>query len=464
MANYSDKTTEKELWILEKRLKKMYQQAAEELNEKWDQYVNGWDEEIDGKMVHHKGVAERYEQEYKAYQHGVYTKEQFDTWYEAQIRRGRRWEAMRDQMTDRMMKANEVACSYVNDKTPGIYTLNHNYSLYQIESVHPNVSFTLADENTIKRLASRKKHVNFRILKMDRRRDYRWNKTRISDALAQGILQGENPKKIARRFMGVMESNHVAAVRNARTAFTSAQNGGRIDSYKKASEMGIEIQKEWLATSDSRTRESHVQANGQRQPWDKPFQMGHVTLKYPGDPAGDPAEVYNCRCTVVPVLPKIGKSAPEYDEWEKEKRREARISDYIYVAKPIKGDAVTPKNIYNELQKSKVGRETFEYIKNNNVELEIVYDADVDDGLRGEAVGNRIIIYGKNTKSKLLTAQTIIHETKHLMIGSEGIQTQKEEVMCFIQEAKHLKEKLTKEAVLGIIKEVKELYPEYPWR
>ena len=109
MANYSDKTTEKELWILEKRLKKMYQQAAEELNEKWDQYVNGWDEEIDGKMVHHKGVAERYEQEYKAYQHGVYTKEQFDTWYEAQIRRGRRWEAMRDQMTDRMMKANEVA-------------------------------------------------------------------------------------------------------------------------------------------------------------------------------------------------------------------------------------------------------------------------------------------------------------------------------------------------------------------
>jgi len=323
MPNYSDKKTDQELARLERRLNRQYNQAGNELADKLNDYYSGWDEVVNGKTVHHKGLAERYDEEFQAYREGKYTKEEFEAWYRAQIGRGERWAEMREQMTDRMVNANEVAAAYVNDKTPGIYTLNHNYSLYQIEGAS-NVSFSLLDENTIKRLMEEKNHVNFKVMKVDRKRDYAWNQKRINNALNQGILQGESPYKIADRFLEVMGANKKAAIRNARTAFTSAQNGGRMDSYEKAAAMGIEIEKEWIATSDSRTRESHLNADGQKKPWDSPFELDYGEMMYPGDPAGHPAEVYNCRCTVAAVLPEVKEdsSGEQYKEWLDDKADE----------------------------------------------------------------------------------------------------------------------------------------------
>ena len=324
MSNLSDTLTDKELAKIEKRIKRMYGMASNELLKKINAYWRGYTDE-DG--VWHDGYMQRYIKEKKAYEAGEYTKRQWQEWQKAQIGRGKRWETLRDQMTDRMLNANQTAISMVNDKTPGIYSLNHNYSLYQIESVHPNASFTLVDENTVKRMMEEKNHVTFRILSHDHKADYVWNQKKITNALTQGILQGEHPSKIAKRFLNVMGSNQAAAIRNARTAFTSAQNAGRIDSYGKASDMGIEIEKEWLATSDSRTRDSHIEANGQRIKWDAEFKMEHGTLKYPGDPAGHPAEVYNCRCTVVPVLPKLINDENNYKKWVDDKNS-FKCSDY----------------------------------------------------------------------------------------------------------------------------------------
>ena len=81
--------------------------------------------------------------------------------------------------------------------------------------------------------------------------------------------------------------------------------------------MGIEIQKEWVCTHDDRTRPSHLELDGERRDLDEEFSNG---LQYPGDPDGDPSEVYNCRCTLVAYLPELdedteGTSAEGYDEW-----------------------------------------------------------------------------------------------------------------------------------------------------
>ena len=66
--------------------------------------------------------------------------------------RGKRFEALRDKVAERYTNANEVAISYINDKTPGIYSLNRNYAAYTIEQVSGNVGFDLWDEQTVKRL------------------------------------------------------------------------------------------------------------------------------------------------------------------------------------------------------------------------------------------------------------------------------------------------------------------------
>ena len=80
----------------------------------------------------------------------------------------------------------------------------------------------------------------------------------------------------------------------ARTEVHSASNYG---STEAARETGLRLQKEWIAAEDERTRQDHVDANGQIVDQNEPFLVGGESLMYPGDPAGSAAQVIQCRCT-----------------------------------------------------------------------------------------------------------------------------------------------------------------------
>jgi uncharacterized protein with gpF-like domain len=60
--------------------------------------------------------------------------------------------------------------------------------------------------------------------------------------------------------------------------------------------MGIKMKQVWMATLDSRTRDSHAMMDGEKRDPGKKFSNG---CRYPGDPEGAPGEIYNCRCTLV---------------------------------------------------------------------------------------------------------------------------------------------------------------------
>jgi hypothetical protein len=66
-----------------------------------------------------------------------------------------------------------------------------------------------------------------------------------------------------------------------------------------AQQSGLTLQKEWLATGDSHTRLTHMEADGQTVGMDEPFIVGGAELQYPGDPDGPSQEVVMCRCTQV---------------------------------------------------------------------------------------------------------------------------------------------------------------------
>ena len=69
--------------------------------------------------------------------------------------------------------------------------------------------------------------------------DLKWGKKQITKSVTSGLLQGKSVGKIATDLQArVSEMNRASAVRAARTAVTGAQNGGRMDSYKAASDMG----------------------------------------------------------------------------------------------------------------------------------------------------------------------------------------------------------------------------------
>lgn len=118
--------------------------------------------------------------------------------------------------------------------------------------------------------------------------------------------------------------------------------------------------------------------------------------------------------------------------------------------------------MYNNLAKSAVGKETIDYISSNECSVEINYTDEAPKGVRGTTLGKSITIYAKNTQTVKLTAKTLIHEATHCKYNIGG--SQYSEAVCFAREYLHEYGQLTYKEIRNIIKEVKELYPEYQWR
>lgn len=310
---FAEKKTDKELEALEKKIAAQYLDAYRGLESEASEYFTKFEE--------------RYQQEYKAYLDGKYTKSEFYAWVNAQIARGKHWQDLRDNVAERMYAANEVAAAYINDETPSIWSLNYNFTAYEAEQ-HLGYTFELYDEQTVRRLIEEDPSLLPSITKkaIERNKDLKWNKSQFTKDVTSAILMGQHPAKLSKTcLMHTVGLNQVSAIRNARTAITSAQNGGRMDGYKRLAEMGVQMQKEWIATLDERTRNSHRDMDGERVPYDKPFSNG---LMFPGDPSGPGREVWNCRCTMRSIFPEnseprkvsyYGENAEEaYKKQEKE--------------------------------------------------------------------------------------------------------------------------------------------------
>ena len=322
--------TDEELDKLERRIAKVYREARDSLDEIVKSYFEAFAKrdvemrDLIGQTVNGKEWTER----------------DYLQWRLNQIGRGERFRDLRDRIAERMTKANQIAIAYVNDTAPGIYSVNRNYAAYTIEKVAGNVGFTLWDESTVKRLIIEEPDLmpyypKARAVK--RGIDLKWGKQQITKSVTQGILQGKSVGKIATDLQArVTEMNRASAVRAARTAITSAQNGGRMDSYKAASDMGIKVRKRWVATKDGRTRHAHQKLDGQTVDWDESFTSELGKIRFPGDPRAKPANTYNCRCTLRTVEkpgieaeprkmrvrdPKTGRNVVveemTYEQWER---------------------------------------------------------------------------------------------------------------------------------------------------
>lgn len=81
-------------------------------------------------------------------------------------------------------------------------------------------------------------------------------------------------------------------------AITPITQAEAIANLRGAAEKFGEEKKTWLTIGDGKVRESHVEANGQKQPIDKPFVLPGGLLQYPGDGSlgADAGETINCRC------------------------------------------------------------------------------------------------------------------------------------------------------------------------
>lgn len=309
-----NKQNDKEVEKLEKKLRKVYLQAQADTQAKMEDYLQRF------------ATKDAIKQE--QVKQGKITQEQYLEWRKGQIAVGKQWQDKVDALAADYTNANKIAVGMVQNDMAGTFATNHNYAAYQLEhDTSLDLSFTLYDRYTLKNLVAKDPDL-LPLPSVDTPKDLRWNKQKINSVVTQAVLQGDSIPKIAQSLRKVADMNHSAAVRNARTSMTAAQNAGRVESYKHAQDMGINMQQEWLATLDGRTRHSHRQMDGERiavakDKW-HPAKFSNG-CRYPGDPQGPAWEIYNCRCTLVAAVEGIDQSdAPRnsklggmsYDEWK----------------------------------------------------------------------------------------------------------------------------------------------------
>jgi hypothetical protein len=98
------------------------------------------------------------------------------------------------------------------------------------------------------------------------------------------------------------------AKRLVRTEATAAANFATMESALTIFP-GEQMMKEWIASFDDRTRDTHAEAGASEPiPYNDPFMVGGSFLMFPGDNSGPAAEVVNCRCSSAP-FPKTNAEA-----------------------------------------------------------------------------------------------------------------------------------------------------------
>lgn len=121
-------------------------------------------------------------------------------------------------------------------------------------------------------------------------------KQKITAQVSRGIATGMTFAQVAKQLKNESRIGFNRAVRITRTEGHRIQTTATMDAMRAAKEKGCDVLKQWDATLDTRTRESHQAVDGEIRELDKPFSNG---LMYAGDPSGRPEEVINCRCAVL---------------------------------------------------------------------------------------------------------------------------------------------------------------------
>lgn len=328
--------TERILSDVEKRINEEYKQATKEVEEKLNDYLR------------------RFELKDKRWQEwvedGTKTEAEYRQWRLGQMAVGKRWSDLKEELAHDLVQVNNSAKEKIMSVCPEVYADNYNFETYQVEKdARINTGFTRYSKESVEKLMEEDPEVlpppGKKVSKdIAEGKAVRWNRQKLQSVMTQGILQGESIPNLATRLArAVGDSDRKAAIRNARTMATRAQNAGRVDAYKRAQDKGVELEQMWLATMDNRTRHSHRYLDGETRPLGEAFSNG---CEYPADPKGDPAEIYNCRCSLRGVVKgldrKSGKFRDDsavggmsYDEW-----RDAKPEYRNILSQKEKGEAI----------------------------------------------------------------------------------------------------------------------------
>lgn len=123
-------------------------------------------------------------------------------------------------------------------------------------------------------------------------------RNKVRQFLTDAIKEGWSVNRTATELTSYAQAlNKSRAIVVARTELISASNFGALQGAKATK---LKLDKFWIATGDTRTRDTHRHVNGQTVDIDAPFKVGGYLMSHPGDgSSGAPAkELVLCRCAM----------------------------------------------------------------------------------------------------------------------------------------------------------------------
>jgi uncharacterized protein with gpF-like domain len=124
-------------------------------------------------------------------------------------------------------------------------------------------------------------------------------KNDIENIISDGIDEGLGEKEIGKLINSVSPTK--SASRSQTISRTESHSAADYSANETAKATGLELNKEWVSAENERTRDSHIEANGQVVGMYEAFTVGGFKMMMPSDDSmGAPAsEIINCRCAVV---------------------------------------------------------------------------------------------------------------------------------------------------------------------
>lgn len=163
----------------------------------------------------------------------------------------------------------------------------------------------------------------------------------IRRVLRKGVDAGEGVAELARRLRRDWpDVGRVRAEAIVRTEVMAASNAAASwGAEAAAEEFDLELEKEWIATADGRTRDTHRALDGERVGLGEDFDVGGHPAAYPGDARLPAKERVRCRCAVAhrPKKPAKGASRERYaarnefirGEYDRRVRKGAEFRDTV---------------------------------------------------------------------------------------------------------------------------------------
>ena len=286
MADIAHAKTDQKLEEMEKRLSAIYSRAEKTVQKKMADYAKSIDEKSAELLQAYKD-AETEDEKRKA-------KKAYIRFYRKLVK-SKEFVSMSATVADDLYRANVEASAYINSQTPSIYALNYNYINAEMAKDIDGFKPQEITDTEAEKYSGYTQHT------VDKKKDTAWNKDNLKKSVVAGSLLLLGASAIMKRSANsAVEKNLNSASMHNSGMGTDAENKARLDGMYRASDIGVKVQKQWRATLDNRTRDSHAHLDGTTIDIDELFDNG---LEYPRDPNGEPAEICNCRCRLRYVTP-----------------------------------------------------------------------------------------------------------------------------------------------------------------